>query len=614
MAKPRINPFQSTRRAVENSAELERILALPRRSWEPRAEEYVQALTQYLRQPNGRQTLRAIQATALVEMHDNRGLLMPAAVGSGKGLTSLLSFFVLESRRPLLLLPASLIEKTRKEAFAYSKHWIIPPFIRMESYEKLGRTNHVNLLEEAQPDVIVADECHRLRNTSAASTRRVKRYLETHPNTIFVGMSGTVMKRSILDFAHLAYWALRHKNPTPVTFQDRQAWAMALDEKREGEARLAPGALVRMCTEEDKQAMARSGSLDESLAVVRRAVMRRVMDTPGIVATRQKLLGTSLRIENVIVRGQGAPHFAALQGLRERWERPDGEPLLDAIELWRHCREVACGFFYRWNPAPPEIWRERRRAWAAFMRTILRTNRSNIDSEAAVVKAIEQGLYPRNVLDQWREVRGLYDPEKHKEAVWLDAEVLKFCERWLFGKDTHVPKSTQGGIVWVEHTEFGRMLSKRTGVPYYQQGGQDPKGNNIEDHPAELPLIASIDSNATGRNLQKWNTNLVVSPPQNGARWEQLLGRTHREGQEADEVSYQVATSIPEQLDSFNRARGDARAIEDMTGQPQKLCYGDVVIHEFGAAEQVKRRSSEKGDWRGRRDELQDIGTGGFGR
>lgn len=613
MKKEKINPFQSTKRAVEDSAELQRILALPRREWESKADEYVRALTQFLRKPGGTQTLRAIQATALVEMHDHRGLLMPAAVGSGKGLTSLLSFFVLEARRPLLLLPAALIDKTRKEAYEYSKHWVIPPFIRMESYEKLGRPDHANLLQEAEPDVIVADECHRLRNTGAASTKRVKRYLETHPNTIFVGMSGTIMKRSILDFAHLAFWALRHKNPTPVTFQDRQAWAMALDEKREGETRLAPGALVKLCTPEDRQALMSATSVDEALGVVRRSVMRRVMDTPGIVATRQKLLGTSLRIENVIVRGQGKPHFDALEGLRERWERPDGEPLLDAIELWRHCREVACGFFYRWNPAPPEVWRDRRREWASYVRTILRTNRINLDSEATVVRAIEQGLYPAETLNAWREVRGLYDPEEHKEAVWLDPQVLYFCERWMFGTESSVPKSTQGGIVWVEHTEFGRMLSRRTGISYYQQGGLDANGRNIEDHPADQPLIASIDSNATGRNLQKWNTNLVVSPPQNGARWEQLLGRTHREGQEADEVTYQIITAIPEQLDSFDRARGDARAIEELTGQPQKLGYGDVIITPFGASEQVKRRSSERGDWRERRED-QIAGDGGFGR
>ena len=626
------NPFEKgseQKRAVLPSAELDRILGLPRRRWEdqypevtldpkvrswvyqaigqqwtdeqilhyaPAAKPYMHILRleAWLRQPHGTQNLRPIQIAALFEMFAAKGLLMPAAVSAGKTLTSLLAFVVLQAKRPLLLLPAKLVDKTHREAQAYRKNWLIPGFVRIVSYELLGRANHANMLTEAQPDVIVADECHRLRNTSAAVTKRVKRYLADNPHVCFVGMSGTIMKRSILDFAHLVEWALRirpdvvpanvPRTPLPATFEDKMTWSMALDQKRDNEQRLAPGALVKFCSKEEAKQL-ETVEYEEGLGIVRRAVMRRVMDTSGIVATSSKMLGSSLRVENIILPMPGLDFQRAIAGLRERWERPDGEPLLDAIDVWRHMREAALGFFYRWNPPPPAIWRDRRRTWAAFVRSILNTNRSGLDSELQVVQAIQKGQYERDVLAGWQEVKPIYDPEKNKEAVWVDDTVVDWAAKWLAKKAPGTPTDEQGGIVWVEHTEVGLQLSRRTGLPFYAEGGYEQTGKQyIEAHPAGSPLIASIGSNGEGRNLQAWSRNLILSVPQNGARLEQLLGRTHRDGQEADEVSYLFVTTVPEQLQSFERARADARAISDMTGQPQKLVYCDVVIHEFGGS------------------------------
>lgn len=991
MARKRGNPFHMDTpfggaRAVDDSAELRRIAALPRRKWElaypevpampadvrawmyraitlkatdeqilsvyPQVRPYLHVLRleAWLRQASGKQALRPIQVAALFEMYYNRGLLLSASVGAGKTLTSLLAFLVLESRRPLLLLPAKLIEKTEREEVKYRQDWLIPR-VRKVSYEKLGKTQHAKLLEEAQPDVIVCDECfpgntrvltdvgqvpieqivneglgeyvlaaddggclhwrkivrrikkaahkrlvrvhhthgvltctedhkiwtergyvqaicllrgdhlrrvretgscreereadtqvlhpcvclqddskqtrgkaaqeraarpsrgdcmpalqedipsyrivaeeqtaqvlqhvvffvgapstlrrdfeeeerldiqgahrkaaalalranaleqphqgsrgagtdpqshegahvlskgrqravdgpaevvvrgvervlshgapdfhagrcrhqsatllqggsggrrtsdcdrdrrqitqhaqvevlgsaqdwrlesawvdrveileregverhgscgaadswvydlevdtdhnyfadntlvsncHRLRNMGAAVSKRVKRYLEEHENVVFVGMSGTIMKRSIGDFSHMLRWALRysktpdgmkvHRSPLPTTFEDGIVWGMALDQKRDEDGRTAPGALVQFCTPEEREQLSRV-TYDEGLGIVRRAVMRRVMETPGVVATTTPMIGASLRVENIRMLLESNALIEAINGLRERWDRPDGEPLLDAIEVWRHMRSIGLGFYYRWNPAPPQIWRERRTAWSSYMRTILKTNRSQIDSPKQVMDAIDAGLYDGEVLKQWREVQGLYDPEKNREAVWIDTKALDFCARWMRSELEEVPKDTQGGIVWVEHTEFGFELSRRTGVPYYGQGGFDAASKRfIEQHPQGKPLIASIASNSEGRNLQAWSTNLITSFPPNGKQAEQLLGRTHREGQEADEVVYQFLTAVREQLDSFERARSDAQALTDMTGQPQKLTYCDIVIDEFGGS------------------------------
>jgi len=85
-------------------------------------------------------------------------------------------------------------------------------------------------------------------------------------------------------------------------------------------------------------------------------------------------------------------------------------------------------------------------------------------------------------------------------------------------------------------------------------------------------------ANSEGRNLQQWNKSLVISCQPSGKLFEQLLGRTHREGQEADEVSYEVMFACKEQMDGFYQALADARYLQDTLGSPQKLLYADLEL------------------------------------
>lgn len=552
------------RKGVEHSEELNRILALPRRHWEDTAKGYVEKVSAYLRAPGGTQMLRPVQAASLVEAHDYNGLFGPQRVGAGKTLVSLLAFTVLGAKRPLLLIPAKLKDKTLRDMHALRKHWLVPGWVRVITYELLGREQSSKLLEEWNPDVIVMDEAHRVKNRSAAVTRRVDRYLDEHPDTRVIALSGTFTKRSIKDYAHIAKWCLKDLNPTPRDFNTIMEWGMALDEQRGDENRLAPGALIELCGPEERATYA-----TEPVRSVRKAFGKRLIETPGVIATQDDPLGASLSIDALAFYDPAIE--AAAAHMRSTWQRPDGEPMLDGIELWRHLREIACGFFYRWNPAPPQQWVQARRTWAKFVREVLRHNRRGIDSESQVVRAVDAGHYDSYQLAEWRAVKDLFVPQT--EAVWVTRRVLERVGEWM---------RAERGIAWVEHTEFGLELARSSGMPFYWRGGKNAKGVMIEDHPPGEPLIASIASNAEGRNLQAWNTNLIVSCPPTGAIVEQLLGRTHRDGQLADEVSATIAAVVPEQLDAFDRARSDALMIGDTMRQNQKLFYADMLIPERG--------------------------------
>jgi hypothetical protein len=581
-----LKPF-APKRGVQDSPELKRILSLPKREWEVPVLDSVKDVSGYLRNPDWYKTpevqtklrekqpvktptLRPIQVQSIIDMHDYGGLFGPQRVGAGKTLTSLFAPIILDARKPILIIPAKLVEKTRREMHNYRKTWLVPGVLRIVSYELLGRPQAAKLLEEHSPDLIILDECHKVKNTKAAVTKRIKRYMEEHPETRMVALSGTITKRSLHDYAHIAAWCLKRTNPTPRGFQDRMEWSMVIDEKpRANEnfgGKLAPGALIQFCDEDEERELYSS----EPIRAVRRGYRKRLVRTPGVVATQDgPLADCSLIIDSEVLVLPEQSVSEAVREMRQNWTRPDGEPMMDAIELWRHLHEIACGFFYRWNPNPPKDWRDARKAWSKAVRDVLKNNRRGLDSESQVWRAVESGEYPihTSTLDTWKAVRPSYKPQT--EAVWMSRTVLDRCASWM---------ESEKGIVWVDHVEFGSTLAALTGASFYQRGGVDQRNQAIEDHKHGTPMICSIRSNSEGRNMQAWNKNLIVSPPTSGQIWEQMLGRTHRDGQEEDEVYVTLLVVLKEQAEAFARAKSDARYISDTTGQEQKLCYADIDV------------------------------------
>lgn len=546
--------------AVPVSGELTRIARLPRRLWSPsNLEALARELGALLRTPDGTMALRPIQAQALFELGTTGGLFGVLRVGAGKTLISLLAPVVSFAQRPVLLIPAKLCGKTSRDWAELARHWLIPP-PHVISYEWLGRVQAAEALDEIAPDLIVADEAHKLKNPKAAVTRRVRRYMREHPETRFVAMSGTITKRSLFDYAHLALWSLKaQRSPVPVRFGDVETWADALDERKGQTRRADPGALAVLCNEEERAAW----NVDRRSAA-RRAYRRRLVETPGVVATQETPIDASIVISEV--EPPASPEVdEAFETLRRTWTTPDGWPIADGITLARHAREIALGFYYVWDPRPPRAWLEARAVWCAFVREKLSRSRT-LDSELQVRQAFPDA--PE--LAEWLAIRDTFEP--HTVAEWLDGSIAQFCADWAF---------EHGGIVWTSHRCFGEVLHS-LGVPYYGRGGKTYHGDVIEDHPTDRPMAASVQSNAEGRNLQAWSSNLITCPMPDGGGWEQLLGRTHRDGQEADEVTVDVIVSCAEHVGAFWQAVADARYVQDSTGSPQKLLLADVNVPRAG--------------------------------
>lgn len=514
-------------------------------------------------------SLRPVQALALHDAGVFGGLFGPIGVGEGKTLITMLLAVVLEARRPLLLLPAGLIEKTQRERLELSKHWRIPNTLRVFSYDMLGRVQAEHELTNYQPDAIICDEVHRLKNRRAAVTRRVARYMVDYPLTKFAGLSGTIMDKSLKDFAHILRWSLKLAAPVPLNNEETEEWAQVFDEGVDPFQRPRAGALLRLCTDDERR------GVPEHVAA-RRGYQRRMTETPGVVAT----VGDGEHVDcSIYVRGimhKIAPvtekNFLILRGDPKNrdefpgWQTPDGWELSLAADVWRHAQELALGLHYVWDPRPPLEWREARKEWNRFVRDVISRSK-RFDSELHVANACDAGELDGSKLERWREVRPTFTP--NVVPVWHDDSAIQTAARWM-----ETP-----GIVWTGHQFFAERLSKVTGVPYFAQGGFSAAGKYIEDVKPGSSCIASIDANREGKNLQAlWSRNLMVCPPTSAAWWEQTIARTHRPGQTADEVVVDVLLGCRENFDACMNAIEGAKAIRDVTGKRQKLLLADVTL------------------------------------
>jgi hypothetical protein len=544
---------------LSDTPEFRRIRDLPRRTWsESELQELAQELTAFLKTKQGTMSLKHAQALALHDILERGGLFGPIRVGGGKTLITLLAPYMLQARNPLLLLPAGLIGKTQRDMQALMYHWKIPRNIEMFSYDMLGRVEAAEKLTKKRPDLIILDEAHKAKNKKAGVTKRLIRYMREAPETRVIVVSGTIMKDSLADHAHLQRWALKDYALVPNTKGETMEWGDALDEVVPFTKRLDPGPLLSLATAADQDT--------DPTVTARRGYRRRMVETCGVVCTSGDTIDASLYIREL--RIPCAPVTEALyQRLRQNWERPDCWALEEAMQVWKTARELCLGFAQVWEPTGPGDWLNARRAWAKFVRETL-AHSHTLDTPLQVRHAVErEELDDGGLLAQWMVIEPTFDP--NEKALWHDDTALKVCAEWM-GKHE--------GIVWVEHRTFGHRLSALTKRPYFGSEGKDKNGAYIED--ASGPIIASIAANKEGRNLQhKWYKNLVSSCPSTTTAIEQMIGRTHRYLQKADTVGVDILVGCWEHFDAIDGARAQAAAERDtMPGSDQhKLLISDIT-------------------------------------
>lgn len=572
---------------VFNDPELDRIVALPRRSV-PTPEyldQLVEVLSNALKTPTGTQRLKPIQAWALAEASQGRlvGLLAP---GAGKTLTSALLPRLVKAKRTLALQPAALRQKTLDDFAALRQHWVFPacygadeastvapgdPVIRVLSYESLSTVNYATYIDEFDPDLIVADEAHFLAAIKSGRTKRALRYVKQKrkrgERVIFVPLTGTGWSTSIRQIAHLMEASLEDTSPLPRDWLSLEQWSMCIDRGVKEEVRYKPGALSRLCPNE----------VDPDLDTIRRAVRDRIVESAGIVTSREMSCGTPLILQRKAVTVP-AEVRSAMATLRTDYMLPSSDTVEPGVTFWNHAREIANGFAYYFDPPPPQPWREARAAWNAFVRNRIDSHgRVRYDTPLQVWNAAEAGTFGAvPEFDRWKALRHTFKPVTR--PYWISDYLVRDAEEWAL---------TTGGIVWVSHstaytdvpdeTDDDAVGGRFTKIPYFGAGDE-----RIKHYRG--PCAASVRAHGTGKNLQQWSEALIMGFPSGGKTIEQLIARHHREGQKADLVKIHFYAHSLENLNAIEKCLGDAKYVEDTSGTEQRVLFAhwlDADGHAF---------------------------------
>lgn len=555
---------------VRSGPEFQRITALPRRKWEtdPGIQELITLLTNHCKTPNGTRVLRAGQAVALRELHDFNSCLAASEVGSGKTDIAFLSAVIKDARRPLFLAPAKLLGqynkayectrlgKTEREFKKLSLEWEGNPNWKYLSYEKLSRDKQSDFLDRYEPDLIVAEEAHKIKNVRSGRTKRVKRYMTAHPDTIFIPLTGSLKRRSLLECAHIVEWAMREYSPIPRTkfYGELDEWRRALDLNTREQDAVDVGVLTAFAPGGDLQA-------------IRDAYTTYRQETPGWVTVVGSGIDCTLMLEGEQVEGYPKHVDDKFEALRESYETPDGESFVEPKQLWQFLERCSLGYWHRLRPEPPEVWKEAKRAWGSFVREILSHNKQHLDTELQVARAcargdiVDHGLYAR-----WKEIRPLYNPDEHRTREWFDDTFLSWCVKWL---------EKEKSPLFTPAIGLGQKLKEVTGLPYFHEGARDPKFGHIDEYKGGA-CIASMGAVLEGYNLQdRWNKGCLIGRFSNSSELHQLIGRFHRPGQEADDVEFTFPYGCIETLDALWRARAEA---SEGDNKQHKLITGDWAV------------------------------------
>ena len=625
--------LKATRGGETSSAfkEIQRIVSLPVVS--QIAPEEVEALSRevVLAEPfeEGYRLLPG-QAAAVLAYDLLGGGLFPLGVGQGKTLVSILianMAFRKGLKKSILLVPSQVYPQLMEHDLpAYRKRVALSvqflgmgdstpaqrrraatsrlPACHIIPYSVLSTRDADELLMAIQPQLIIADEAHHLKNMRVARTKRIRRVLQAFDPEL-VAMSGTITSKSILDYWHLISQALKHHSPLPLLPALALSWAGLIDAESAGPTDGSAGPILPLV----RWAKHHFGEdLPESVTGFRRAYKLRLTSAPGVVASGDADIGTSLTISNTPVQNMlESPGWADLNRhivtLRDKGVTPVGDEIEHAIHAWKWAYELSAGFYndLYW-PSPEQVAKKMMvtvpeaevaldraydhhlllQVYHARLRKWLATHsRPRLDTPMLVgLDMSKHGAQNvgAELYEAWREAKAAEFegmPERLSRPVRVCPYKVDAAVEWA----KKVPEG-EGAIIWVWHKEIGvwvvEAMQKAGLDPLHCPAGPQFNSLILDPESQTRTVVASISAHGTGKNLQALRHQLVVQWPRSAVIAEQMIGRVHRTGQTADELTVDRLDTTGIDILSFAACLNDAAYIH-FTSTKQKMIYAGYV-------------------------------------
>lgn len=599
--------------------------------------------------------LQRVQAEALQIFEEEGGLFAPIEVGGGKTLIALRSVGIAVEQglqRIMLFVPPQVYSQLVNHDIQQVRKWVPlgcsfyllggkSPKKRAQlaggrkgcwvmPYSLLSARDSYEIIEKIKPELMIFDEAHALKNRTSARTKRILTYWRRFRPHV-VALSGTMTSKSLNDYAHLLQMCLKDKAPVPTEANMVQEWAAVLDsEQKQTEAfhgkKTGPGALRPLISWSNHHFPKQK--LEFDTRGFRAAFMDRLMTTPGVVASPADSLGVSLVIENHKADQMASTGGAELQKLidqlENQWVTPSGDELEHAMLVWKWNSELTAGIYNALEWPTEEVLAQRKGISEPEAKSLLDRSKEYHSAQQYYHKELRTWFrnYPhrpgldtpmliggnmsrygnRDVGEVLYEAWGEKQQRDFEERVERDSRPVRVCDfkirqavKWAKAHNK------TGGIIWFHHQAVGAWLNE-----VFKEEGLDPifcpagkASNNFLTGPSAASecegrfVICSIAAHGTGKNLQFMQDQLFVQLPVSEMTMEQAIGRTHRKGQQADEITINtLVTSTYDEM-ALSALLNDALYVRETMNSPRKILianwnpmpiiFGSSVLIRAGA-------------------------------
>ncbi len=469
------------------------------------------------------------------------------------------------------------------------------------------------MLELIQPELIIADEAHRLKNANSARTKRMFHrdygYIIKHQPQM-VAMSGTITSKKISDYWQTIRACLKDNCPLPKSSHIVRQWGQVLDAQsdwggspQDDDSSFYTEPIMPLVRWAQKNYP--DEDFPETIRGFRKAYKKRLNTAPGVVVSDEHEIGTSLLMRNEPGDGTGSDGWLELQELIEAvkkdFQAPNGDEIDHAIHQFSWLYQLSAGFYNDLYWPAPEVLALERTVTVAYAEDLLEraqhhhmllqlyhstlrkwlAHRAKPRLDTPLLVALDMATHGaqhvgHELYETWNSAK-MADfeerPDRRSRPVRVCPYKIVQAANWA---QRGVPEGL-GAILWVHHREVGKWL-----VEELTQRGLDvlhcPAGSKHNETITDLSnrhrlVVASISAHHVGKNLQHFSHQFIVQWPRSAVIAEQMVGRTHRPGQEADELV--VVTNNTTDSDALNFAAclNDACYIQDTTGGKQKLMY-----------------------------------------